>query len=94
MNLRLKDIPLGENYEGVADRTKLKVTIMQGDTAASIKKNLNSLQTALQNTGKLQIPSPSVLDFEKNLLDEVNFNPYSKSLLYMILASSKRKTTD
>ncbi len=33
MSQRLKELPLGENYDGIADKDKIKVTLMQSTTA-------------------------------------------------------------
>lgn len=40
---RLMQIPLGENYDGLADKEKIKTTLMQGQTAKTVKKNRDVL---------------------------------------------------
>lgn len=32
-------IPLGQNLDGIADKDKIKTTLMDGDTAKTVKKN-------------------------------------------------------
>ncbi|CAD8200548.1 unnamed protein product [Paramecium pentaurelia] len=90
----IKKTSLEEEVEGVSQAIQKKMSIMQGETAQTIKKNVNQLQSTLQKEGKLKPPKPVIHQFETEIMNQVNKNPYANCLLYMLLASIKQKQTE
>ncbi|EAR94374.2 hypothetical protein TTHERM_00049190 (macronuclear) [Tetrahymena thermophila SB210] len=88
---RINNIPLNEDYGNLPDKDKLKATMIQGDTTKQVKSDYVELKTELQNAGQLEPPKPQMQSYEDNLINEQMANPYTLSLLYMMIASNKIK---
>jgi hypothetical protein len=50
--------------DGIADKDKIKTTVMQGETAKTIKKNHGRLESDLQKAGIIAPPIPKTVNYE------------------------------